>query len=196
MPVHEGTCPVSRLYGQVTTSVSVSLPSGVDALVGDVPQPTKNFKSEQLGGYDLAMPSATFHAERPLTSWKEIAHFFNKSVRTVQRWEQLFGLPVRRPDAHDHGIVVAFPHELAGWMQSHLTVCRANGNGRIRNTTAAPADQTSIRSPQSIVDTRRIELLSALREERAELRRHSRALLETMSVVKSNWSRLHRNRFA
>ena len=44
------TCPLSRLYGQVTTSVSVSLPSGVDALVGDVPQPTKNFKSEQLGG--------------------------------------------------------------------------------------------------------------------------------------------------
>jgi len=31
-----------------------------------------------------------------LTSWKEIAAYFGIGVRTVQRWERQFGLPVER----------------------------------------------------------------------------------------------------
>jgi hypothetical protein len=30
-----------------------------------------------------------------LTSWKEIGQYLGKGVRTVQRWEQQMGLPVR-----------------------------------------------------------------------------------------------------
>jgi len=33
-----------------------------------------------------------------LTSWKEIAEYLGKSIRTVQRWEHEFGLPVCRPE--------------------------------------------------------------------------------------------------
>ncbi len=33
---------------------------------------------------------------RPLTSWKEIAHFLNVNVRTAQKWERERNLPVRR----------------------------------------------------------------------------------------------------
>ena len=45
-------------------------------------------------------PSATTMPGRLpiLTSWKEIAQYAGKSVRTVQRWEVEFGLPVRRPN--------------------------------------------------------------------------------------------------
>ena len=32
-----------------------------------------------------------------LNSWKEIASYLGRSVRTVQRWEREFGLPVHRP---------------------------------------------------------------------------------------------------
>ena len=32
-----------------------------------------------------------------LSSWKDIARYLGKGVRTVQRWEQQLGLPVRRP---------------------------------------------------------------------------------------------------
>lgn len=49
----------------------------------------------------------------------------NKSVRTVQRWEQDFGLPVRRPDkSTEPGTVLALCEELDLWMHQH-TVFRA-----------------------------------------------------------------------
>jgi len=53
-----------------------------------------------------------------LTSWKEIARFVGKSVRTVQRWERMLGLPVHRPERNLSGIVLADPAELETWMRS------------------------------------------------------------------------------
>lgn len=53
-----------------------------------------------------------------LTCWKDIAHYLGKGVRTVQRWEQLFGLPVRRLNGIDHkGAIVAYTHELDAWLE-------------------------------------------------------------------------------
>ena len=51
-----------------------------------------------------------------LTSWKEIASYLGKGVRTVQRWEQQFGLPVRRPNEKAKGIVHASRQELDEWL--------------------------------------------------------------------------------
>ena len=48
-----------------------------------------------------------------LTCWKEIAAFFGKGVRTVQRWEQI-GMPVHRP-TQDRAMVFAVPEELRQW---------------------------------------------------------------------------------
>jgi len=53
-----------------------------------------------------------------LTSWKEIAQYLGKGVRTVQRWEQLFGLPVRRVQGKDHHAILAIPEELDAWLHS------------------------------------------------------------------------------
>ena len=49
-----------------------------------------------------------------LSSWKEIATFLGKGVRTVQRWEICFGLPIHRPGG-SHGSVLAYPTELDEW---------------------------------------------------------------------------------
>ena len=51
-----------------------------------------------------------------LTSWKEIAQYLGKGVRTVQRWEQESGLPVHRP--HASGVAIAFPDEIHAWIRS------------------------------------------------------------------------------
>ncbi len=51
-----------------------------------------------------------------LTSWKEIAAYLGKGVRTVQRWEAEFGLPVQRPFARDKGIVHAKREDLDAWL--------------------------------------------------------------------------------
>lgn len=50
-----------------------------------------------------------------LGSWKEIASYLGKGVRTVQRWERCSGLPVHRPSGSSKGVVLAFPAELDRW---------------------------------------------------------------------------------
>ncbi|MFZ0629825.1 MAG: hypothetical protein WA399_06155 [Acidobacteriaceae bacterium] len=51
-----------------------------------------------------------------LTSWKEIARYMGKGVRTVQRWEQDFGLPVRRPVGSSKTAILARPGDLDAWV--------------------------------------------------------------------------------
>src|SRR6266536_4888682 len=65
-----------------------------------------------------------------LDSWKEIAAYLGRGVRTVQRWESDEGLPVHRL-AHDKGgNVYARREELAAWWES-----------RRRTLAAQPPDQ-------------------------------------------------------
>jgi hypothetical protein len=52
-----------------------------------------------------------------LNSWKEIANYLGRGVRTVQRWERDLGLPVHRPKGKDRSAVLAFPQELNAWLQ-------------------------------------------------------------------------------
>jgi len=59
-------------------------------------------------------PSA---AER-LDSWKEIAGYLKRSVRTVHRWESDQGLPVHRHLHQSSGTVYAFKSELDAWWAS------------------------------------------------------------------------------
>jgi tetratricopeptide (TPR) repeat protein len=55
---------------------------------------------------------------RRLNSWKEIANYLSREVRTVQRWEKSSGLPVRRLNHEQRGSVYAFTAELDAWMES------------------------------------------------------------------------------
>jgi len=50
-----------------------------------------------------------------LTSWKEIATYFNREVRTVQLWEKEEGLPVHRHLHRRQASVYAYPAELETW---------------------------------------------------------------------------------
>ncbi|MBZ5629467.1 MAG: hypothetical protein LAO06_11450 [Acidobacteriia bacterium] len=52
-----------------------------------------------------------------LNSWKEIANYLGRGVRTVQRWERDLGLPVHRPKGKDRSAVLAFPNELQAWLR-------------------------------------------------------------------------------
>jgi hypothetical protein len=54
-----------------------------------------------------------------LTSWKEIAQYLGKGVRTVQRWEKKLHLPVRRTgEGGPKSSVLAMPEEIETWIQS------------------------------------------------------------------------------
>ena len=52
-----------------------------------------------------------------LDSWKEIASYLKRDVRTVQRWEKTEKLPVRRHLHEKQGTVYAFKSEIDAWSQ-------------------------------------------------------------------------------
>lgn len=52
-----------------------------------------------------------------VNSWKEIAAYLGRGVRTVQRWEQELGLPVRRPRGKNRSAVIALKPDLDRWLQ-------------------------------------------------------------------------------
>jgi PAS domain S-box-containing protein len=57
-------------------------------------------------------------SQNVLTSWKQIAAFLKREVRTVQRWETTRGLPVHRTPGDPRGVVYAFQDELTEWLRS------------------------------------------------------------------------------
>src|SRR5262249_16816062 len=51
-----------------------------------------------------------------LNSWKEIALYLNRGIRTVQRWEAELALAVRRPVGKGRTAVVARRSEIDEWL--------------------------------------------------------------------------------
>jgi Tol biopolymer transport system component len=65
-----------------------------------------------------------------LDSWKEIAAYLNRSVRTVTRWERDEGLPVHRHLHSKSGSVYAYKAELDDWWKSRGASVEASGSNR------------------------------------------------------------------
>jgi TolB-like protein/Tfp pilus assembly protein PilF len=69
-----------------------------------------------------------------LDSWKEIAAFLRRDVRTVQRWEKKEGLPVHRHQHEKLGSVYAFRDELTQWFNTRLPASSAPAAGQQKTT--------------------------------------------------------------
>jgi hypothetical protein len=80
------------------------------ALSAEVPT-TANPQSNGNGNHRLI-----FSSTNVLHSWKDISGYLGLAVRTLQRWEHDFGLPVHRPAERNHTAVLAFPEELDAWL--------------------------------------------------------------------------------
>jgi hypothetical protein len=86
-----------------------------------------------------------------LTCWKDIANYLGKGVRTVQRWEQEFGLPVRRPNGVNHkSAVIAHTTDLDAWLASRWLI-----RDKKNDQNASITEETSrlIRRSQQLRDT-------------------------------------------
>ncbi len=59
-----------------------------------------------------------------LNSWKEVAVYLGRGVRTVQRWEIDLGLPVRRPRGKPRSAVIALKTELDSWLTGSTILAR------------------------------------------------------------------------
>ena len=74
-------------------------------------------------------PPATNGRPAQLSGWKEIAAYLWRSVRTVQRWEKDFGLPVRRFGLSKPESVFALPREVDAWLLTAQGVSARSGQG-------------------------------------------------------------------
>jgi len=62
-----------------------------------------------------------------LNSWKEIADYMGRGVRTVQRYERDLKLPVHRPAGKSRSAVIAFADEIDLWMRKGPVLPSGNG---------------------------------------------------------------------
>jgi TolB-like protein len=93
---------------------------------------------------------------RRLDSWKEIADYLNREVRSVQRWEAERGLPIHRLPGRGRAVVFAYTAELDKWMkgggeaesesQSESTLSSAGASSTLPAGGEAGARRTSISS--------------------------------------------------
>lgn len=68
------------------------------------------------------IPSGAPSTEHRLESWKEIASYLRRTVRTVQRWEREQGLPVHRLRHNKLPTIYAFARELDDWWEQRRSV--------------------------------------------------------------------------
>lgn len=85
-------------------------------------------------GSPVRRRGSAVHTVGRLNSWKEIAAYLDTSVRTVQRWEQVEGLPVHRHEHASVATVYTYTAEVDAWFGS-----RAGTLPRHRD--AAPEEQ-------------------------------------------------------
>src|SRR5262245_65921525 len=70
--------------------------------------------------------------EGRLDSWKEIAAYLGRGIRTVQRWGREEGLPVHRLVHDKRGSIYARREELAAWWESRrLTLARSSAEDSV-----------------------------------------------------------------
>ena len=78
-----------------------------------IQRPAQGLRKSNLVSFTLGAPATN----ATLQGWKEIAGELDRSVRTVQRWEQKLGLPVHKLGDGVGSPVFAFKDELRSWLR-------------------------------------------------------------------------------
>jgi TolB-like protein/Flp pilus assembly protein TadD len=71
---------------------------------------------------DQASRTAETSGDERLDSWKEIASYLKREVRTLHRWEAHEGLPIHRHLHKERGSVYAYKSELDSWWNNRRAV--------------------------------------------------------------------------
>jgi hypothetical protein len=119
----------------------------------------------------MRSPARKVQRPRFLSGWKDIASYLGKGVRTVQRYEREFALPVRRPAGKSTGSVVATTAELDAWVSASPIREAFRLTMTAPNSTAATKDIST-----GIAEMRK------LREQMADLRSELRSSLELLKA--------------
>jgi hypothetical protein len=90
----------------------------------------------------IQLPAGNDTKPCSLRGWKQIASYLHKGIRTVQRYEHSFALPVQRPSNGLDGVVTASPADIDQWVMASTVT---------RHALTPPAEPvTQIRKANSI----------------------------------------------
>ncbi len=131
-------------------------------------------------------PASGKAAPAVLNSWKEIANYLGRGVRTVQRWEREQGLPVHRVGDGPRSPVFAFIWELRFWLNTtgaqHTSVPHFETMVKPNNGDTG-AMQRSLEVSQKLL-ARSLDLARLVAENTAKQRRQTESLLQTIRALK------------
>lgn len=116
-----------------------------------------------------------------LNSWKEIATYLGRGVRTVQRWEQELQLPVHRIGKGRRAPVYAVASELKFWM---MTSTRTTAIG---DREKMPPDSHGGRR-EARLTARLHQLALAVAESSARHQRQAEALEKNILALRSRFA--------
>jgi hypothetical protein len=80
-----------------------------------------------------------------LNGWKEVSSHIERCVRTAQRWELQFGMPVHRPASKRRTAVVAFADELDMWLVRNRAALNGESHDESDETNPARLQETLFR---------------------------------------------------
>ena len=101
-----------------------------------------------------------------LDSWKEIAVFLKRGIRTVQRWERDEGLPVHRHGHNKRATVIAYTAEIQKWIDSR------------REDRSPEPQRTSVESYAHLTHAQLMQVCIAARSRAERARRHPDIILD------------------
>jgi Tol biopolymer transport system component len=102
------------------------------------------------GAEPVSVPQPNSPEDR-LESWKEIASFLRRSIRTVQAWECSEGMPVHRLQHSKSGSVFAFRSELDKW-QAQRTVTGETPGIPVPEASGQPSGEATVQENAPRVD--------------------------------------------
>ena len=120
-----------------------------------------------------------------LNSWKEVAQYLGRGTRTVQRWEQDLGLPVRRPRGKRHSAVMALRPDIDAWVRNRPQNNHQENGDRLDS----PPGQSSLPSECSAIR----ETIRTSRGLRAQTRQLRTEMSLALHSLVSSLQRIHRN---
>lgn len=136
-----------------------------------------------------------------LNSWKEIASYLGRGVRTVQRYEHELGLPVRRPRGKSRSAVIALTSDLDLWLKRTPQSVLDSRSAKEALPHAVMALHESLREADALHDVCRglrranldaIETLSATLNQTRELVKISRQAHAELALARETGGAIRR----
>jgi hypothetical protein len=121
--------------------------------------------------------------DRILNSWKEISEYLGRGIRTVQRWESLYGMPVHRPAGHPRSAVVTTTRELDHWLTSPALTKRLAGEANALIGQSLSRLQERFETMQVKLESTRLQM-NEVRSRSVALRQQIRASRDSHTAAR------------